>query len=92
LAKIHINEIKTIFEKNNIDVITDGSNLEEISSFRRKVVKLVCSQIMAKMYNLLPHQSYFSGFQFLEFSGALVIHRMMLNYPMQNQSLKYFLF
>ena len=73
-------EIKTIFEKNNIDVITDGSNLEEISSFRRKVVKLVCSQIMAKKYNLLPNQSYFSVFQFLNFSGAYPSNDVKLSY------------
>jgi hypothetical protein len=50
------------------------------SSFRRKVVKLVCSQIMAKKYNLLPNQSYFSVFQFLNFSGAYPSNDVKLSY------------
>ncbi len=52
-------DIQSIFEKNktNFDAFTDGSNLEQVASFRRKVVKLVCAQIMSK--KLVKLKRYF---------------------------------
>ena len=45
-------ELQSLFDKKkSFDTIPDGSNLGELTSFRKKVVRLLCAHMMSKQYS-----------------------------------------
>jgi hypothetical protein len=52
-------ELQSLFDrKKSFDTIPDDSNLGALTSFRKKVVRLLCAHMMSKQYGFLKLLKY----------------------------------